>query len=155
MIFKELGGVDKIMLSLCNKQLSRVAMSLKPPLQLPSRHSRSYATYKRHMEILVRLSASVPESQNICWYCGLYVRWTDEDAVDKPTRQVKLWKGAFKTSIRARFCPTCAKMTGKQRARVQHFYQLSWVRWDIRERTSWRPEVENVVNPPCTSRMRG
>ena len=147
MISKHVVTTDRVMLALCNKRLSRVAILQHPPLLLPSRHSLSYAAYKQHMEILVRISASVLEGQNICWYCGQYVRWSDEDAVERPTRQIKLWEGASKTSIRARFCPTCAKMTGKSRTRVQHFYQLSWVRGDAREWEHWDHKVDEVVSP--------
>jgi hypothetical protein len=56
------------------------------------------------MEIWVRLRTSVPDNLNICWYCGLYLPWTNEGDIGKSLRQIKLWDGE---TMRAHFCPAC------------------------------------------------
>lgn len=123
-------------------------MSLSTPPPLPSRHSLDLDTYKSHMEILVRLSKSVPEDQNICWYCGLYLPWTDEWNIGRPIRVVKLWEDASANRLRAYFCPTCTKLKMKSWARVQQFFMLSWIKGNVRENKFWSEKIDRIVNPP-------
>ena len=140
LIYQHLEPVDHIMMSLCNKKLARIAMSLMSPVVLPSRHAMAYPTYKQHMDILVRLRAAVPKGYEICWYCGLYKM--SLFAADCPVRVIKLRNSL---ATRARFCNDCFSRP-LSTPRVINFYRLSWLRGDKRERVDFTKEARWVVD---------